>query len=148
MPQCDPIQCQGDKCPDSKSPFSTTFPCTFANNVMETVKRKCIEQHKNLQIQCFAEKNTIHLPTKIYGIISSIAVPIGNLYLQFLTIIMRRNGDNKSQKYTLNILYYLLDIYSTINAINYVFSVNFLILHLKPRTCNQLILCRIIIIHR
>ena len=59
-----------------------------------------------------------------------------------------KNGDNKSQKYTLNILYYLLDIYSTINAINYVFSVNFLILHLKPRTCNQLILCRIIINHR
>ena len=108
-------------------------------------------QMNNLQVQfneCFSEKNVIHLPKKIYGINSSIAVPLRNLYLQFLTIILRRNGDNKSQKYTLNILYYLLDIYSTINAINYVFSVNFLILHLKPRTCNQLILCRIIINHR
>ena len=108
-------------------------------------------QMNNLQVQfneCFSEKNVIHLPKKIYGINSSIAVPLRNLYLQFLTIILRRNGDNKSQKYTLNILYYLLDIYSTINAINYVFSVNFLILHLKPRTCNQLILYRIIINHR
>ena len=107
-------------------------------------------QMNNLQVQfneCFSEKNVIHLPKKIYGINSSIAVPLWNLYLQFLTI-MRRNGDNKSQKYTLNTLYSLLDIYSIINVINSVFSVNFLILHLKPRTCNQLILWRIIINHR